>query len=62
MTEYFAVITTTSSGLSIADIVQLLDHKTGGPILTYIQPPNNVPYSLGIVIDVEPTADCLIMM
>ena len=54
MTEYFAVITTSSSGLSIGDIVQLLDYKTGGPILTYIQPPNNVPYSLGVVIDVEP--------
>ena len=54
MTEYFAVITTSSSGLSIGDIVQLLDHKTGGPILTYIQPPNNVAYSLGVVIDVEP--------
>lgn len=53
MTEYFAVITTSSTGLSIGDIVQLLDLK-GGPMYTYIQPTNNVPYSLGVVINVEP--------
>jgi hypothetical protein len=54
MTEYFALITTTLSGLSIGDIVQLKNRETGDPILTYIQPPNNIPYSLGVVIGVEP--------
>ena len=47
MTEYFAVITTLSSGLNIGDVVQLLSSK-----ITTIK--DKVPYSLGIVVDVGP--------